>query len=469
VALNVLAVLQDPETRDQVLELLAEQGHEAQVRSVPESGFRVVSESALDLLVLEYRGEGRAIELIQRVKDECPRCQVIIITDQVSMSQREIPPQLGVRNIIYRPVNLDVLRRLVQFADRASRPDYTPRPSPVTDETVEQFSRMVGNSPAFRSAVKVAEQAAKSHDTPVLVIGEAGSGRGLVARAIHEQSARRNGAFVQVMCGAIPGELMESEVFGHEAGAFTEATGRKLGLIELAGGGTIYFDGVNELDLPLQAKLLRFMDSGRLRRVMSEIDVEADVRIIASTTRDLSRDVAIRSFRTDLYNRISGVQVMMPPLRERGADVVDLARVFLQRSARRLNKPVMSMSTEAERLLLEYNWPGNVRELHDVIERAVLNKSGGELRPEDFPIEASRRPLYLVESGQDAFHVRLPDGGIGLEEIERRVIETALERCRGNVMEAARFLRIGRGALRYRIVKHGLEDDRSGSKFRKAS
>lgn len=469
-ALNVLAVLQDPDTRQCVLELLAESGHEAMVRSVPESGFRVVTESPLDLMILEYRGESRALELIQRVKDERPKCQVIILTDQASLNVREIPPQLGVRNVLHRPVNLDALRRLIQFTGRSNPSSFPTKSAPSHDQPVERFTRLVGQSPAFRSAVKVAEQASKSAHTPVLIIGEAGSGKSLIARTIHEQSQRRDGPFVHVACASIPGELMESELFGHEAGAFADATGRKVGLIELANGGTLYLDGVAEIDLPLQTKLLRFMDSKRVRRVMSETDIELDVRVVASTRRDLSREVATRCFRTDLYNRLSGVQVMLPPLRERGGDIVDLARFFVDRVCRRMNKSVSTLSDEAERLLLEYNWPGNVRELCDATERAVLSKSSGELRPEDFPIESSRRPLNLVDLSEDRVQVRLPEQGISLDTIERRVLETTLERCRGNVMEAARFLRMGRGALRYRIAKHDLEDRRDDARaLRKAS
>ncbi len=468
-ALKVLAVLQDPETRDRVLELLTEFGHETDVRAVPESAFRALADAAPDLMILEYRGEARALELIQRVKDDRPRCQVIIITDQEAMRQREIPPQLGVRNLLHRPINLDVLRRLIHFSDRATNQEAPVRAAAATDGPEQCFSKMIGSSPAFRSAVKVADQAAKSPSTPVLILGESGTGKSLVARAIHDQSPRRGAPFIHVDCAAIADELMESELFGHEAGAFTDATGRKIGLIELSSGGTLYIEGIGELELPLQAKLLRFMDSGTIRRVMSDAEVSVNVRVIASSHRDLSREVATRCFRTDLYNRLGSVQVHLPPLRERGADIVDLARKFVDVSTRRLGKSAMTLNADSERLLLEYNWPGNVRELYDAVERAVMSKSGGELRPDDFPIESARRPLYLVDFSEDQFSVRLPDGGANLDNIEKRVIESALERCRGNVMEAARFLEIGRGALRYKIAKHGLESERDDARaMRKA-
>lgn len=469
-ALKVLAVLQDPETRGRILELLNECGHETDVRSVPESGFRAIAETAPELMILEYRGESRALELIQRVKEERPRCQVIIVTDQESMETREIPPQLGVRNLLYRPVNVDVLRRLIHFSDRAVHDDLGERPQSPPAEPEQRFSKLIGQSPAFRSAVKVADQAAKSPDTPVLIIGEPGAGKNLVARAIHDQSPRRSGPFLHLNCASIPGELMESELFGHEAGAFSDATGRKVGLLELANSGTLYLEGVGDLELPLQAKLLRFMDSRRLRRVMSDVEIESDVRVIASSHRDLSREVATRCFRTDLYNRLGAVQVHLPPLRERGADIVDLARRFTDTVVKRLGKAPMSLHPDSERLLLEYTWPGNVRELYEAVERAAMSKSGGELRPEDFPIESARQPLYLIDFSEDTFQVRLPDQGTNLESVERKVIESALERCRGNVMEAARFLSIGRGALRYKISKHGLEGERDGARtMRKAS
>jgi DNA-binding NtrC family response regulator len=468
-ALKVLAILQDPETRDRVLELLSECGHETDVRPVPESAFRALSEQPPDLLVLEYRGEARALELIQRVKDDFPRCQMVIITDEAAKTQREIPPQLGVRNILYRPVNFDVLRRLVKFSDQVAHRSPTEKVEPAAEQPQERFSKLIGASPAFRSAVKVADQAAKNMHAPVLIMGEPGTGKNLVARTIHDHSGRRSGPFVYVACSSIPGELIEAELFGHEAGAFADAAGRKIGLIELANGGTLYLEGVGELELPLQAKLLRFMDTRRIRRVMSDVDIELDVRIVAASHRDLSREVATRCFRTDLYNRLGTVQITLPPLRERGGDIVELARRFADQAARRLGKGPMTLHGDSERLLLEYNWPGNVRELYETVERAAMSKSGGELRPEDFPIEAARRPLYVVDFSDDQLKVRLPDAGTDLDQVERRVIEAALDRCRGNVMEAARFLNVGRGALRYKIAKHKLETERDDARaMRKA-
>ncbi len=469
-ALNVLAVLQDPDTHKRVLDLLTEWGHDPQICSVPESGFRIVSESPLDLMILEYRGEARALELIQMVKEERPRCQIILITDMESVSRREIPPQLGVRNVLYRPVNQDVLLRLIQFAGRIAHPGVEGRNGAPTAEPPATFSKLIGSSPAFKSAAKVAEQAAKSPHTPILIVGESGTGKDLLARYIHDQSPRRNGPFIHVSCVSIPGELLESELFGHEAGAFADSSGRKAGLLELANGGTLFLDGIAGIELPLQAKLLRFMDSKHLRRVMSENSVPADVRVIASTHRDLARLVATRCFRTDLYHRLNGVQILLPPLRERGRDVVDLATHFADEAARRLNAQPVTLSQSAERLLTEYPWPGNIRELMDVVERAVMTSGGGVLNPEDFPIETARHPLYLVDFTEDRFQVRLPDEGVSLDTVERKVIETALERTRGNVMEAARLLRVGRGALRYKIVKHGLESQRIEARaLRKAS
>jgi len=422
-------------------------------------------------MILEYRGEARALELIQRVKEERPRCQIILITDLESVSRREVPPQLGVRNVLYRPVNQDVLLRLIQFAERVVRPGQPDSPAAQPSaEPPPTFTKLIGSSPVFRSAAKVAEQAAKNPQTPVLIVGETGTGKELFARFIHDQSGRRAGPFIHVSCGSIPGELLESELFGHEVGAFEDSPGRKAGLLELAHGGTLYLDGVAEIDLPLQAKLLRFMDSKHVRRVMSETPVEVDVRVIASTHRDLAREVATRCFRTDLYNRLNGVQVLLPPLRERGGDIIDLALHFAALSARRFDTRPATFSPAVERLLMDYRWPSNVRELASAVEQAVLSGGGGALDPEDFPIETSRRPFYLVDFSGESFQVRLPEEGVSLDSVERKVIEAALDRTRGNVMEAARLLRVGRGALRYKIVKHGLESQRVEARtLRKAS
>ncbi|HEV8129275.1 MAG TPA: sigma-54 dependent transcriptional regulator, partial [Candidatus Eisenbacteria bacterium] len=317
-----------------------------------------------------------------------------------------------------------------------------------------RFERIVGESPAIRSSIELAQSVSLSSATSVLILGESGVGKELFARAIHGESPRAHGPFMEINCAAIPRELLESELFGHEKGAFTDATQQRIGLFEAAEHGSVFLDEVGELPLTLQAKLLKFLDMKIVRRVGGSRDIPVDVRILAATNRSLAEEVRAGRFREDLYYRLNVVPIEVPPLRDRDGDVTMLARIFTDRVARKLGRSVR-LSNASEKALARYPWPGNVRELMNVVERAVLLGRSEEINPVDLLLPVLE-PRAVQGTDLADLGIRFPAEGISLIALEKAAIESALEKSAGNVVEAARLLHIGRGSLRCKMRRHGI-------------
>jgi transcriptional regulator with PAS, ATPase and Fis domain len=308
------------------------------------------------------------------------------------------------------------------------------------------FETLVAEAPEMRAALRLATQVAVT-DATVLILGESGTGKELIARAIHAGSARRDGPFVKVDCTALPEGLLESELFGHEKGAFTDAAAEKPGRFELAHGGTLFLDEVGELPQSLQAKLLRVLQERAFERVGGTRTISVDVRILAATNRDLAKALKGGQFREDLYYRLNVVPILVPPLRRRPEDILPLAAHFLQRFGARYGKVVPGLSPEAAALLRRYSWPGNVRELEHAIERAVILWERGVIRPEELAVD-------LMAVASDG----LPDQELmTLEELEREYIRRVLRRVRGHKSRAARILGINRKTLLEKRKRYGIE------------
>jgi transcriptional regulator with PAS, ATPase and Fis domain len=289
----------------------------------------------------------------------------------------------------------------------------------------------------------------------VLVHGETGTGKELVARSMHFDGARANGPFVEINCASIPAQLLESELFGHERGAFTDARSRRAGLAEAAHGGTLFLDEIGDTDLALQAKLLKLIEERKVRRLGSVRDVEVDVRIVAATHQPLEDRIREGKFRADLFYRLRGVQLRVPPLREREGDIALLARHFLSAAGARYGRPGLLLAPDAERALVAHRWPGNVRELRNIIEESALLASGEVITATHLgpwsgePVPVAPPPASTAPEG-------FPEAGVDLEQLERRLVEQALAKADWNVTRAAKLLNLTRDTLRYRIEKFGL-------------
>ena len=329
------------------------------------------------------------------------------------------------------------------------------------DAARANWDTFVGGSSAMQEVFRVVrllcERSSRGGAPTVLITGETGTGKGMLAKCIHYNGGRRTRAFVEVNCAAIPGTLLESELFGHERGAFTDAHAARAGLFETADRGTLFLDEIGSVPLPLQAKLLTAIEEKRIRRVGGRQATLIDVQIVAATHNDLKEAVRQGDFRADLYHRLNVVSVRMPSLRERGDDKLMLAEAFVAQTCAEYGLPTRRFTPAAVRYLSDYPWPGNVRELKNQIERILLLFNDDEIDVEHFDARRSSMP-----PNPSGFHMSLPDEGMSLDEIEREAIKRALERTRGNVSGAARYLRITRQTLIYRMKKHGLEGSETG-------
>ncbi|HKW51615.1 MAG TPA: sigma-54 dependent transcriptional regulator [Candidatus Eisenbacteria bacterium] len=398
--------------------------------------------------------QGMRREAVRLLKQRSPRMQLALWLDRSAAAEGAEMNELGIRNIFLKPIRFEPIETLLKAAGKSASQHAREQRETARVQEEFRFDRIVGKSAQIHESIELARSVARSGATSVLVLGESGVGKELFARAIHGESPRARGPFMEINCAAIPRELLESELFGHEKGAFTDATQLRVGLFEAAEHGSVFLDEVGELPLTLQAKLLKFLDSKIVRRVGGSRDIQVDVRILAATNRSLVDEVRQGRFREDLYYRLNVVPIEIPPLREREGDAALLATLFVERVGRKLGKNVR-LTAQAEREIARYPWPGNVRELMNVIERAVLLAHGEEIGPGELAIpklrERTQEPVDPADLG-----FRIPPEGISLIAVEKVVIEEALNLARGNVVEAARLLHIGRGSLRCKMRRHGL-------------
>jgi two-component system response regulator AtoC len=364
----------------------------------------------------------------------------------------------GAYHYANKPFNFDEMMILVEKALETTRLRREVRALRARQSEPYAFEQIIGESPAMRSAKAILKKIAESPASTVLLTGESGTGKDLVAKVLHYNSDRAAGPFMNITCSALPENLLESELFGHERGAFTDAKQQKKGLLELADRGSVYLDEIGEMPPPLQAKLLRFLEDRAFRRVGGTHDIRVDVRVIAATNRNLEEGVRTGQFREDLYYRLRVLPVGLPPVRERAGDIPLLVKHYIDTFNREFRREVRGVKPEAMGVLQAHSWPGNVRELRNAVERAMLLTDDDVLTPGDFQMLLQREPL----SGR----FRLPAEGLDFEELERDLVIQALERAGGNQTRAAALLGMNRDQIRYRIDKFDLahlkEKERTG-------
>ena len=333
----------------------------------------------------------------------------------------------------------------------------------VTEEVEPQKREIVADSAAMRDVLNFVRRVALSEATTVLIEGENGTGKDLIAKTLHYQSVRQAEPFIAINCAAIPETLLESELFGYEKGAFTDARAQKKGIFELADKGTLFLDEIGEIPLMLQAKLLRVLEEQTFRRLGGLKDINVDLRVLAATNKNLREAVKEGAFRQDLFFRLNVIHVVIPPLRERREDVPPLANFFVQHYNRKFKRQIQGVSPETMRLLVNYDWPGNVRELRNAIERSMILEDSSFITPASLTVTLSQEAETNIAAAASAggssaavFPLRIPDEGLSLEENERRLLVGALEKTGGNQTQAARLLRITRDTLRYKMKKFNL-------------
>jgi len=385
--------------------------------------------------------------VLRRIKEVSPETQVILMTAFSTVENAVEAMKLGAYHYVNKPFNLDEVVLLVEKALETSQLRREVRALRSSQGQEYAFDAIIGASPAMQAVKSLLARVAKSPASTVLLTGATGTGKDLAAKAIHYNSDRARRSFVNITMSALPEQLLESELFGHERGAFTDARQQKRGLFETADGGTVFLDEIGEMTQGLQAKLLRFLEEKTFKRVGGLADIRVDVRVIAATNRNLDDDVRNGKFREDLFYRLQVMPIALPPLRERRGDVPLLASYYIDLFNREFKRHVRGVAPEALALLEQYQWPGNIREMRNAIERAMLLVDQDWLQPADFT--TLTRTVTPVD-------FKLPAEGINLDDVERQLLVQALERSGGNQTQAGHLLGINRDQVRYRIEKFGL-------------
>ncbi len=460
---TILIVEDEPKLR-RLLELdLSEEGHRVLAAPDAEQGLKILRAETVELVVTDLKLPGNSgIDVLREARRVEPTLPVIIMTAYGSVEEAVTAMKEGAFDFIQKPVDLDHLKLLLE---RAARQQELLRENLLLREEYAArygFPRIVGEHPTMKDASNMTQRVAAT-DSTVLLLGESGTGKELFARAVHHLSPRAEQPFVALNCAAIPEGLVENELFGHERGAYTGAGARKMGKLELAHRGTLFLDEIGELPLAIQSKLLRVLEERRFERVGGTQEIEANVRIVTATNKDLRAAVADKTFREDLYFRIAAVPITIPPLRDRGDDVLLLAEHFLERFKREFRKPALKLTTDARARLRTYPWPGNVRELQNAIERAAILANGPAIDSEALQLPAARPTPEELPDGmlEERFLWEGPLDEVSqraVAHVERFKIQNALRESKWNKTRAAEKLGVSYKTLLTKIRGLGLEN-----------
>ena len=459
-----ILIVEDEPKMLRLLELnLTEEGYTTHTASDAETGLNTLRQEKIDLVVTDLRLPGMdGLEFLQAVKRVDARIPVIVMTAYGTVETAVEAMKAGASDYVLKPFSLEEMKLIVRKElDVHSLREENRSLREALGRRYE-FKNIVARSPKMQEVLATVERVAPTNST-ILLGGESGVGKDMIARALHQHSHRVSGPFVKINCTAIPENLLESELFGYEKGAFTGAVSSKPGKFELADKGTIFLDEIGDVPGTTQVKLLRVLQDREFERLGGTKTLKVDVRVVAATNQDLRAALEQGTFREDLYYRLNVVPINLPPLRERKADVPYLVDHFIERFVRESGKPIKGITPAAQKMLMEFHWPGNVRELENIIERAVSLSAGAMLDVADIRLDLSpSRPggadiasFTMSPGGTTAF----PPPGVTLEQFEDEMIKEALRRAGGNKSQAARLLGLSRNALRYRLAKMGLPDE----------
>ena len=426
---------------------MRQEGYQTEVAYRGRDGLNLIREESPSLTILDLRlPDMDGLEVLKEAKAINPKLPVIMLTAHGTIETAIEAMKIGAADYITKPFDLEELKLVIK--QNLLVIQLETEVTFLRSELTGKYGNIIAQSKIMLDIIALIERVAHS-SASVLVTGESGTGKEVAAVAIHQNSPRHNKPFIPINCAALPEQLLESELFGHERGAFTGATARKLGRFELADKGTIFLDEIAEMSLNMQAKLLRVLQEKSFERVGGTETLSVDVRVIAATNRELVEAIKKGTFREDLFYRLNVIHIHLPPLRERKEDIPLLAKHFIQKYGHVYQ--VDKISPKAMELLCNYHWPGNVRELQNVIERSAIICRGNQIEPEHLP-----RELYAPQQSSSDVVVDFPDNGISLEELEKELILKALEKSGGNQTKAAQLLGITRSALLYRSQKHDI-------------
>ncbi|HWB14514.1 MAG TPA: sigma-54 dependent transcriptional regulator [Pirellulales bacterium] len=450
-AIRVLIIDNDVSHAQAVSESLERVGYDCTVATSGTDGARQIEEQRFDVIITDLvMNDLDGLEILSRAKNDLPDAEVILVTGHGTIPSAVTAMQQGAFNYLLKPLDLKQLRAVVEKAADSVRLRLTNAELNRRLDEKFGFEGVVGSSPEMNKVISLLKRIAPTAAT-VLIQGETGTGKELVAQAIHQNSPRKNKPFVPLNCAALSENILESELFGHVRGAFTDASSDRVGKFEYAHGGTLFLDEVGDMPMATQIKLLRVLESGEITRVGSNDPIKVNVRLLSATNRNLEQQIEAGTFRSDLYHRLKVVTVTLPRLVDRSQDIPLLIEHFMKQFARRHQKTIKSMSTAARRRLLAHNWPGTVRELRNTIESMVVVDFDGLLDLDDLPAELADRP---TTEGAEPATGALADALVGkpLAEIERHYITETLKLTGGNREEAATLLGMGERTL-YRKIK----------------
>ncbi len=446
----ILIVEDDESLRLLMQSQLKKLGYETSLAADAEHAIEILKQSHYALVVADLQLPGMSgLEMLKRIQVDSPDTPVIVITAFGTVESAVDAMKAGAYDYLTKPMHLSDFNASVKCAlNRHTRIEQTHQARSQVDQ--DEFEQVIGSSDSLRRALETAARVAPT-DATVLILGETGTGKELVARAIHHRSSRWDRAFVTVSCGSIPKELLESELFGYTKGSFTGAMGHKKGKVEIADRGTLFLDEIGEMPLALQVGILRLLQEREIEKIGATKPMKVDVRIVAATHRYLEAMVEEGSFREDLYYRLLVVPIQLPPLRERAGDIPQLVHHFLHKYKLKYGRSDLELHPELLPYFSNYQWPGNVRQLENAIERIVLLSGSSEVTPDVLP-------EYLKQSylSGEFLPVELPDAGLDVEAVEKQLIVRALQKFAGNQTRAAQFLNMSRRAFSYRLKKHGL-------------
>jgi DNA-binding NtrC family response regulator len=457
-----ILVIDDEIDRWTLEQHLVKEGYDVVTAESAEKGLELLVEDTPDLILLDNRlPEMTGLELLEKLKVQERGLMVIMITAYGMVETAVKALKLGAYDYISKPFNLEEITFVIKKALEAG--SLRTQVKQLRKESSAQVDAIMGESDDMVKIKNLIRKIARSDATTVLIQGESGTGKELVAKAIHYGSARADKPFMAINCAALPVTLLESELMGHEKGAFTDAKAAKKGLFELADGGTVFLDEIGDMDISMQAKLLRMLEEKTFKRVGGIKDITVDVRLVSATNQELSKTMVEGKFRKDLYYRLQVVPITLPPLRNRGRDVLLLANHFINHFSQECHKNIHRITREAEDILLAYSWPGNVRELKNVIERAMILEVENEIHPEHLPQELLDS---VADTGAPAGGVTgspvslegfvIPESGLSIDDVEHALVRKSLDMANGNQTKAAQLLKMPRDAFRRRMKRFGL-------------